>query len=66
MGGIVDGMVTISTSQIKINSYSTISREREAGILRPKSMSSTITTYILPLVTIFATQINPITRIWEE
>ena len=58
MGGIVVSMRPISTSPIIIITLSTIVKRRVAVILRPKSTSSIITTYITPLITIIYTYIN--------
>ena len=71
MGGRVDGLGNITTSSVTINTFYKIPRGRVAGILRPISTSATInnnttplvntiTTYILPLITIIYTNINPI------
>ena len=52
MVGIVAGLVPISPSPITINTFYKVVKRRVSGILRPKSMSSTISTYITPLITI--------------
>ena len=50
MVGIVAGLIHISTSLIIINTFSTILKIRVAGHMRPKSMSSVVTTYITPII----------------
>ena len=57
------GLEPISTSQITINSFSMFARGRVAGILRPRSTSSIINTYITSLSAIITTYISPIVTI---
>ena len=51
MGVIVAGLRPISKSLIIINNLLNIVKIGVAGIMRPKPMSSIITTYITPLLT---------------
>ena len=60
MGVRVAGLIHISTSTITTNTLSMILKIRVDGLLRPKSTSYTITTYITPIITIITTYITPI------
>ena len=59
MRGILDGLITISTTPITINTFYMSLKIRVDGLLRPKSTPSTITTYINPLITTTTTYITP-------
>ena len=59
MGGLLAGMVPISTSPITINSFFHISRGIVAGLFRPRSTSDIINTYITPLISIIMNYISP-------
>ena len=63
MGGRFYGLGNISTYPITINSFSMITRGIVAVLLRPKSMSDIINTYINPLVAITTTYISPLVTI---
>ena len=63
MVGRVNGLGYISTSQMTINIFSTISRGGVAGPFRPRSTSFIINTYITTLITIITTYISPLVNI---